>query len=832
MTNKTNVESTSRQTADNLFQRYESRPQTKKIAELYCLSQFWKTCVFSGTYAAEAELSDLMTFTTFGNSLIERCCHVENLLENDAKLALFGLFYWHDILVDTESSDVAAIKKALSVDLMADRIRLPYSWGRLLHDRFHDDCDLCNSDQILHHKGWKLLDDTPIGVFQHGLFVSGPLGVLRSSYHRWIPVLQSISCYRIEGTQKVHRRVPFETAAIGVVHAFGWMSHRLNSTLGSESDWGDFLRWHGGTSRQFSSTDYTDVILVVADCILGDDRLALLISILKSRCNSELRNALKETSRSGLANLPPAELASKLTETEQLQLLHCVSDETLVTHIDKLILSNAIHIPSSEVRYSHVRMPSRFYSFGSEVSSLGIRPAHSKPFAALCSAILQAYNATDSTELQWRLGSDSSRGVQVTLTEYVRKSGPQQSVRELILTSQPVTEKICQMLCIPISEIASRDESTISRILWKFGFEIPRHDDSLERFKKRLSSFESLLLEVDWSRGEVAREKIRSEGVNLFVSVEEFLDRLISYSVWLLASDHWKYTRFSYRLSSARLRVAEVLGSSIEGPDGRVSWKLNGENPLGTQLTYLSYLEQWLEGLNDRDSYLVPNIDEELKDEFGRSFPFRHSVLWADSDTAELERYREQLRRVIKPIFSGDIAGVRNGLDHQRDSARFPTEEQLEICTNKLKQAVKLAEQGRLYPVTFWFEEEKEKVFGSTEFVFKAHNGTLFSLYRPSMVSSLPNVTRIRPIIIAPVNFLGSADGILHFVQMGESNYSEYWSDYPRIAKSKEQPMHSLDGYEETTRERGTADVEPAYSGMLEGLSSEEQAPEADGIAN
>ena len=821
MTNPTYETSVERMTEEELVSKYGDDTQTAKTAELFCLARFWEHCIFSGSYSAAKELTDQITFRDAGMKLIKECCDTEGVLENDAKLALFGKFFWHEVLVDVDRTDIEALRRALSTDLFNDKVRLPYSWGRLLHDRFNDDGEYCGLDRIPHSKGWQLLNGTPIGVFQHGHYVTGPLGVIKTDNHRWIPVFPVVSRHTIDGTQKVQRGIPFGTATIGVVKAYVWMLHRLERTYGPPSDWDDLLRWHGSSHRSAKRVDYNDITLVIADCVLGQDLTDLVLAVLKSPSNPALRKGLKGTPKSGLANLSPNELALSLTGVEQLQLLHCVSDSTLVSQIEALVLSQKIQIPSSEVRYSHRKPPSKATSFASEVSSLGIRPAHPKPFAALWSAILQAYLATDSTELQWRLGSDASRGLQVTLTEYVRKSGPQQSVRELILTSQPVTEKICQTLCIPITEIGLRDEATISRILWKFGFEIPRHDDLLDRFKKRLASFESLLLDVDWARGEVTRERIRSEGVNLFVSVEEFLDRLVSYNVWLLASDHWETTRFNYRLSAARSKVAEVLGATVESSEGKVSWKVNGENPLGTQLIYLSQLERWLECLGERDVHLIRDAENKLRDDFGRPFPFRHSVLWADSDAAELERYREYLRRVTKAIFSGDIAGVRNGLDHQRDPSRFPTEDQLEICTNKLKQSVSLAEQGRLYPITFWFEEEKEKVFGSSEFVFKAGNGTLFSLYRPSMVSSLPNVTRIRPIIIAPFNFLGVADGILHFNQMGESNYSEYWAGYPRIAKSKEASVQSPCGYEETVRDIATINSEALQPDPVEEMHAE-----------
>jgi hypothetical protein len=56
---------------------------------------------------------------------------------------------------------------------------------------------------------------------------------------------------------------------------------------------------------------------------------------------------------------------------------------------------------------------------------------------------------------------------------------------------------------------------------------------------------------------------------------------------------------------------------------------------------------------------------------------------------------------------------------------------------------------------------------------------------------------------------------------MGESNYSEYWADYPRIAKSKEASVQSACGYEETVRGIATTDSEALEPHPLEGMHAE-----------
>ena len=56
----------------------------------------------------------------------------------DVTLALYGRFFHHEILVDHVATDVATVAKFLEDDLLHDRIRIPFIWGRRLQKRFND----------------------------------------------------------------------------------------------------------------------------------------------------------------------------------------------------------------------------------------------------------------------------------------------------------------------------------------------------------------------------------------------------------------------------------------------------------------------------------------------------------------------------------------------------------------------------------------------------------------------------------------------------------------------------------------------------------------------
>jgi hypothetical protein len=766
-------------------------PSATTLAEHYWLSQFYESAVFLPSYATPTEVSEIVHLTEAGRKLRDSCVAALSLPPADVTLAIYGRFFHLDPLIDHEATDVAAILRGLCEDLAGGRLRLPYIWGRLLHDRFNDNLSVLGLERLTNAQAQILLETTPIGVYQHGTFVSGPLGIIRSVESRWVP-LSSVfyDCYTLEGTKVKGDSIPFEPAQIDVVSAYRWIEQAL-AAEGPSSEWGDVLCWFDNRQSIEPRTDFSDICPVLSECFFGDEQTKLFEAALKTEAGKTIRESMRDVAElKGFRSLPPTELARKLDGAQQLQLLLSLPTEVLVSCIDRLILTDQIGIPISEVRSPKKSPPAKNICFISEVSSLGIRSGHSQPFALLCSSILRAYEKTGTiNELGWRLQSDPSRGIEVTLTDFIRREGPEEAVAKLILTSRAVTEEVCADLRLSVEETVPRTDKTVPRILWKYGFEIPRFDDTSARLNNWLGQFEDLLSRPDITAGEEGRERIRAIGVNLFVAVEKFLDHLLSFNVWLLTSDHWGESRFTYRMSDARRAVSRLLGDRVDSPEGPLVWKTNGENALGTQLAYLNEFDLWLDSLpsehpNLRTDVVIPAMG----DHSHRPFPFHHTALWADSNPSDFMRYKNLFKNVKKSVAQADVAGVRNGIDHQRDESRFPTEESLWTCVTRLKAGVRAAEQNRIYPVHYWFHSRFDTSFGTTCYTYKNYRGETHILYRPATVEGLPNLPRTHPVVFAPVNFLGAADALLSFTVMGESEYAKYWASFPRISKVLPEP--------------------------------------------
>jgi hypothetical protein len=232
------------------------------------------------------------------------------------------------------------------------------------------------------------------------------------------------------------------------------------------------------------------------------------------------------------------------------------------------------------------------------------------------------------------------------------------------------------------------------------------------------------------------------------------------------------------------LSVPEVLGVELTSGGETVRWKSTG-NTLGACIRYLQQLASWMTTLSksDRSSLLrVPDEIHEPPSDSVTSFPFRYIHLWADANPDSLASLAAAVGTCTSAISRGEVASIRNGLEHYREAHRFPASDRILSAIGAIREFVSMAYQERLYPRMFWISGSATDSFWQTTFTLVDNQGDTFLVHAPLTVRGLPSVrdlARSKPVLIAPGNLFGLPNADLLLGIRPESVYSRYWADYP-----------------------------------------------------
>ena len=779
------------------------------LDRLYSLSVFWKNAIYPDGYKADESWVSLLTFSKESRSLISDLSLIYETHERpEINLALFGMFFHHNLIFDYKKSNIKGICELLENEILSEKIRFPYRFGRCLYDRFNDVNQPNRTNHITPEDAKKLFEGSPKGVYQVGNIVIGPLGVINSAEPRvlnpslWLPLwhCSDTGCSAIHDVELLPPVTPLQKT----YHA---IKQILLDKHGPPSEWRFVLQWNHRKGRWDNGRTYSTVVEIIADCIFGTERTDLTSYALKGSSKIVLREILgKPPRKKNLSEGRPEEVACRLSPEEQLQLLMVVEDNLLIEYIDELTARKIIKIPLGERRAPKFSAYGRNNDETSELSSLGIRSNNDDAIVNMSSLIWNAYDADGLlNELEWKVRQSSAKNVRESLFSYIRDYGPEKAIKNLVFTSSIVTKRICREVKISLSLVTNGDDIAIERMLWKLGFNPEEFDDVLRRLRTRLRDFNEKLLSIFPIDNEDDREAIRSVGVNLFVSLEEYIDKIISFNIWLLSDDHFVSNRFNYDINTARQSVINVLGSSLSGDGVSFSWSTKGDNALGTLLRYLAQASSWIKSLEEKNRDEIKRCEDDLPfyaNNKLRPFQFRHTQFWADADLSELIKYKEGFSSIANLIHQADLSSVRNGIDHYREENDFPDRDKMLACVAKLQLAVDNSDINRYFPKPYWLMSRKGDRYGLVEYIYKDFDAKEFRIFGPPVVNGLPRKVYKIPVVIAPGNLLGFPNSQLMFQIRERSEYSKYWDGYPRRRK-----IEALVDQDEAASEADLADV-------------------------
>ncbi len=762
-------------TAVELEAKLNQRLDRSSLADLWALHYLLEYAVFSPGYESDSRWADVIVPSETGIEQIESCrTQLSKFSQADVNLAILGLFFSSDLLIDTERCSIRGIVESLRTDFVRGLISWPYIFGRYLYDRFNDTAASDRIDHLESDEVQKLLDASQPGVYHIGRFLTGPFGIIEVENVRYLPPTLQLPLWHCSDTGcGAPHSVQLLPPAIGPVGAYAVIQNAIDEKPQLKAPWRLPLNRLFRT-KGLSGRPYYDIPAVIGDAIIGEERNVLVSAILRSSASSRAKVLLKTGKGDGVLRRSPEAVASSLTEAEQLQLLLTCDDETLARVIDTLVSERRIDIPMFERRTATTRPPKLSNrDRASELSALGPRLRPRQPLVALHGLVWESYQRLGVLEeLGWKLRRKPGIPPRGALMDFIRITDPARVLAELVLASMPITNIVAERLDVPIESL-ERLALFTDRILWKLGFDPIRFPDQYSRLRARLEEFTATVLSLGDIRSEDDRERVRSAGVNLFVSVEELLQELVAYNVWLLASDHFQL-QFTFDMTSAMEAVQTVLGTTVTNGPQVVSWSKEGNNALGSLLAYSQAMVEWMKGLTARERTGLDRPREDLPhyaDDPERSFVFRHTGLWADSDPAELDNYMKGIESIVGQLQRADIAGIRNGLDHKRAERDFPRGDEMLACATRVRDALEMADALRYLPKVYWLQSLQKDRLGRQRFVFVDYRGRETTVGGPPVISGLSEPTFSEPVLVAPGNLLGEPNAELRFELREHSVY-------------------------------------------------------------
>ncbi len=765
-----------------VYKLLESRSDAQQLADAYALRCLVQSATYPANYSTDLRWTKAITPSEAGNELLSELS-TQPIPQPDLHLALFGFFWFEDPLIEAISTDLELIRTIVEEEAISGQIYWPMTQGRELYDRYTR-LSFMNRDSLTSEETASLLEESTQGVYQAGTIVTGPLGIIDSQCTRYYPPKQTIGLWHcpLLDCRRLHK-VSLEPPMIPLVEAYRLLGTASTQLWKTESRWrSPLICWPHTLSDQWRIL--SEMPLFLGDCIVGEDRTRLMTEVFKTSHSQDIRNILQSKS-TNKADGDPETIASSLSTDEQLQLLLTLSDSDIKQLLDDLVWRGVIEIPTGEVREvdtSKRRLCSLPSSSALQLSSLGIRTTRQNSLLLLRHLIWDAYNQySEMSDLDWRIQTPSEKTTQDALMEFLRTAKPPVAIEKLVLSSPRVTKSVAEALD---TSVDNPGENTRVILEWKMGFNSPREDRRLTTLQGVIDSFESTLEQIGVPESELDRQAIRSSGVNAFVELEGFLDELISYLVWILSSDHAKYTRFAYTRRIAAKRVPVVLGKELASGSESLRWMDSG-NTLGTYLRYLQETATWVEALPRADRTTLIRTNDETHDppsDTVRIFPFRHIELWADANPTKLGQLATLINKCSAILNKANVPFIRNGLEHYREPNRFPPIDRIISVASAIREFTKFAIDHRLFPKLYWIHGTRTDPFGIRTLDLVDHNGAIFAIHLPqTIVGTLVThgLSRAKPVLIAPGNILGMPNADIIFEVQQESTYSTYWHEYP-----------------------------------------------------
>ena len=481
--------------------------------------------------------------------------------------------------------------------------------------------------------------------------------------------------------------------------------------------------------------------------------------------------------------------AADLSRAELMQLILMCHNDELITGIDSLVGTQAIMVPSGEVRTPVVNYAIRFGRHGlrAELGPHGIRVRSTGPSIAplrakrLVEQMYRMEDEADREELDWQLRDEASDSLEAKLEHYLQTRPPKDAIGNLVLARR--SNVVVATTGLGLGDLARRgDEALIDAVLWKLGFSIRSsgqiHDDFWRAHELMLHQARRGIM----TASPADRQDIRGAAANYFTALEKLLDDSLAYTVWALCRDHHSSKKpYVYQPHIDRLESFKLLNNFDHGDTNGI--KLSQKNTLFHLTRAFARLEAYLTECEARmDDYLRPSaeVPDWAEVQSLERFPFRHKMTFLDLLPDCRESIKRMLSEITNRFVDGDISQTRNDWLHGQRSVSAASLDRLREGLEDAREAVLSIEENGFSRQLFW--RVSDIVDGDQRRIITLANsvGRQMQLFGPSPFSWLRLPAWDEPQYVMNAARFAEPAECLRFTAEVESPYSKMWQDYPK----------------------------------------------------
>jgi len=803
-------------TKDQLTAQYASQAWRDSFLKILHVSTLLRRSVIRADYRIPDEMNTAIYLTPAGNSILQTLKTKNDVPVKEAKLMCLLVLAYREPLVDVERTNYRVLLDEVGKQIASGDIRYPFVYGRLLYDKaaqlFADERDYLSVADTA-----KLLESTPQGVWQVDNLVTGPFGVLESSFIRNVGPHTNVPLQHCadRACRQVHY-VQLTTAYEAPVNAHRYKLSRLLEAGGREpSDWNGFIdqltRTRGERDR-YDDLDPASLTFWLGDA-LADSELRLLLAAALDRTGGALREIAKPVGLDGRAS----SIAESLSRAQIMQLLFCVSDRQLAQEIDRLIANGGIDIPSGEIRRARVNQRESFgyWQLRAEAGHRGMRVKSAEaglPLLRLRRLVGELYDGSsvqEMNDLDWLLRRTEGMTAGGKLEDYLRSASPADVLRNLVLARREKAEKARALLAVEVDLSVATDEDVVASLLWKLGFDSAENESRYDQFLRHQDEIVRLVRAALLSAAS-DEEPIRKSASVYFQDLEWLLTDCLAYTAWALTTDHFVSERpFVYRPSADEKTSLESL-NGVQVPNDKTAEAIlfSEDNTLYPLVRGFGILATSLRIYMEREAQFPrgPDTHPSFADKTKlKRFPFAHSIPFLDLQPEAQKGIIDALEDVGRRMLRHDVPSVRNNLSHFRRTTVDMS--QVLNALEEVKSAVSALESAGFVRIPYRRVSTTVDEWGRRTVTLAASGGPEVAFTRPSAFDwlGLPGLSEEQYLMHAAV--FAAPNEVLRFKLAYDSPYEDLWTGYPSRRESS-----SKDVANQSEPSHGAADIDSRES--------------------